>query len=87
MLTVFTHLDKYRVRAALDDPLIKGRPTFHWRLPNADLEDKDWTVSLEWRRWLGVERLSLDPDAMAARTEEARDEALADSDVWTRLFR
>lgn len=87
MLTVFTHLDQDRVRAALDDPLISGRPTFHWRLPNADLEDPEWTVSREWRRWLGVERLSLDPDAMAERTRAAREEALADSDMWTRLFR
>lgn len=84
---MFTHLDEERVRAALDDPLISGRPTFHWRLPNADLEDPEWTVSREWRRWLGVERLSLDPEAMAERTRAAREEALADSDMWTRLFR
>jgi hypothetical protein len=87
MLTVFTHVDKDRVRKTLDDPLIKGRPTFHWRLPNADLEDSDWTVSREWRRWLSVERLSLDPEGITARTKQAREEALADADVWTRLFR
>lgn len=86
MLTVFTHLDEERVRARLDDPLIGGRPTFHWRLPNADLEDPEWTVSREWRRWLEVERLSLNADELARRMAEVRDDARREAGLWSELF-
>lgn len=60
MLPLFAHLDEDRVRAKLDDPLIKARPTYHYRLPNTRLSDPDWGVVLEWNRWVSVERLSAD---------------------------
>ena len=58
MLPLFAHLDEERVRAKLDDPLIKARPTYHYRLPNTSLADPDWDVSVEWNRWVSVERLA-----------------------------
>jgi len=60
MLPLFMHLDKDRVRSKLDNPLIKARPTFHYRLPNTNLADPAWNVTVEWNRWVSVERLAAD---------------------------
>jgi len=64
MLPLFAFLDEDRVRALLDDPRIKPRPTFHYRLPNSRVDEPHWTVTREWRRWLSVERLATDPDRL-----------------------
>ena len=50
--------DPARVRARVDDPRISPRPAFHYRLPDANLGQADWSVCLEWNRWLVVERLA-----------------------------
>jgi hypothetical protein len=70
MLPLFAHLDEQRVRAILDDPLIKARPTYHYRLPNTDFADPGWGVVREWNRWVIVERLA---------TDDARRGQLADA--------
>lgn len=58
LLPLFAHLDSPRVRAAVNDPLIKPRPTFHYRLPDARFGEPGWTVLREWNRWCVVERLA-----------------------------
>ncbi len=40
--------------------LVKGRPTFHYRLPNCELARPGWTPAQDWNRWLRVERLAND---------------------------
>lgn len=60
MLPLFAHLDEQRVRASVDDPRIKSRPTLHYRLPNCDIDDGDWSVTRPWRDWLQVEHLAAD---------------------------
>jgi hypothetical protein len=53
----------------VDDPKIKARPTFHYRLPNCHIEDPDWSLAGEWNTWCVVERLAGrgdDLDALAA---------------------
>lgn len=49
--------------------LVKPRPTFHYRLPNARLSDPDWGSVVEWNRWLEVEKLAADPAALTARAD------------------
>jgi hypothetical protein len=44
-----------------DWPLVKARPTFHYRLPNCDLNQRGWSPAVEWNRWVRVERLASDP--------------------------
>lgn len=66
MLPLFAWLDADLVRRFVDDLRIKARPTFHYRLPDANIDEPDWTVSLEWRRWLVVERLAADPERLDA---------------------
>ncbi|PIW30589.1 MAG: amidoligase enzyme [Rhodospirillales bacterium CG15_BIG_FIL_POST_REV_8_21_14_020_66_15] len=77
MLPLFRHLDEGAVTARLDDPLIKARPTFHYRLPDCALADPDWSPVTEWNRWVKVEELAADPDrlgdmARACRTHLSR---------------
>lgn len=57
---LFAHLDEARVRRLSDDPLIKARPTFHYRLPDARLSDPDWSLAAEWNDWVQVELLAED---------------------------
>ena len=61
MLPLFRHLDEDRVISRLDDPLIKARPTFHYRLPNCDLGNPAWSPVVEWNRWVRIEELAADP--------------------------
>jgi hypothetical protein len=60
MLPLFAHLDEARVRAVVDDDRIKARPTFHYRLPNCDIDNRGWNLDYPWRLWLEVEKLSND---------------------------
>lgn len=66
LMPLFAWADAARVRAAVDDPRIKARPAFHYRLPDCRLADPDWSVLVEWARWLAVERLADDPARLAA---------------------
>jgi len=41
--------------------LVKPRPTFHYRLPNSDLNQPGWSPARDWNRWVAVERLASSP--------------------------
>ena len=58
MLPLFIWLNEDLVRRVIADRRVKARPAFHYRLPNANLGEIGWNVSLEWNRWLVVERLA-----------------------------
>jgi Putative amidoligase enzyme len=60
MLPLFLHLDEARLRAVVDDPRVKPRPTLHYRLPNCEIDRPDWGVHLAWQDWLQVEALAGD---------------------------
>lgn len=60
LLPLFAWLDGARVRATVPDPRVKSRPTFHYRLPDANFGMADWTITREWDRWCEVERLAAD---------------------------
>ncbi len=65
MLPLFLHLDRERVRAVVDDPRVKARPTLHYRLPNCEIHRDDWGIHLAWGDWLQVEALAADRDRLA----------------------
>jgi hypothetical protein len=73
MLPLFAHLDEARVRNAIDDPRIKPRPTFHYRLPNCDIDNPQWNIDNCWFAWLEVERLSNDPERLQLFCAEYND--------------
>lgn len=66
LLPLFAWLDGNRVRRRLDDPRIKPRPALHYRLPDANLGQPGWSLTLEWNRWAVVERLAARPAVLEA---------------------
>lgn len=61
LLPLLVHLFGPELLARVDEPtLVKGRPTFHYRLPNCEIAAPGWTPALDWNRWLAVERLAND---------------------------
>lgn len=58
LLPMLCWIDPDRVRARLPREKINRRPTWHWRLPNSELSNPEWSIGEEWRRWLAVERLA-----------------------------
>ncbi|EXJ13981.1 amidoligase family protein [Imhoffiella purpurea] len=74
MLPLLAELDADRVRRAVDDPRIKARPTFHYRLPDCHIERPDWSLADPWNGWWVVEELAQRPedlDALGAAFMEA----------------
>jgi hypothetical protein len=57
LLPMLDEINSDRVREAVDDPKIKARPTFHYRLPNCQIERPDWSLAGAWNTWCVVERL------------------------------
>src|SRR5918998_4214560 len=66
LLPLLHHLDEKRVRAVLPNEKINGRPTFHYRLPDARVSDPGWSIAPDWNRWVAVERLAADRDRLEA---------------------
>ncbi|WP_110675498.1 amidoligase family protein [Salinicola sp. RZ23] len=73
LLPLFAWLAPDHPSPLLQEGLVKPRPTYHYRLPNASLSDPDWGASLEWNRWVEVERLAADPARLAERCAAYRE--------------
>lgn len=59
LLPLFAYINDNLVRELYGTKeKINKRPTFHYRLPNCDLSNKDWTFNQEWECWLYVEKLA-----------------------------
>ncbi len=61
MLPIFYEINKDKLMQALPEEehdLIKGRPAFHYRLPDCRIGEVDWSAATEWNRWVMVERLA-----------------------------
>lgn len=62
LLPLLAEIDEKRVRAAVDDPRIKPRPTFHYRMPNCEIEKQDWSLAYPFNIWWIVEYLAGEPE-------------------------
>jgi hypothetical protein len=62
-------------------PLVKPRPTYHYRMPNSEIAAPGWTPARDWNRWVVVEQLANEP----ARLSELAREYLATFDLPLRL--
>lgn len=70
MLPLFNHLDDTTVQGRIPDPRIKSRPTFHYRLPNCQIDRSGWSLADSWNVWWTVDELAQrheDLDMLAAR--------------------
>lgn len=65
LLPLLAEIDADRVRRAVDDPRIKARPTFHYRLPNCHIERPGWSLAGPWNTWCVVETLAQRGDDLA----------------------
>ena len=72
MLPLFQYLDKERIDAVIDDERVKPRPTFHYRLPNCDIDDPGWNLDNSLDTWLQVEQLAFDKKLSEIATEYPR---------------
>lgn len=73
LLPLLAEIDESLVRDAVDDDRIKPRPTFHFRLPNCDIEKDHRSLAQAWNAWCVVERLADRPDALEALAGKFRD--------------
>jgi hypothetical protein len=66
LLPVLAYLDDERVMSRVEDRhLVRGRPAYHYRLPNCMVDEPDWTLSGEWNTWVAIERLAADKSKLA----------------------
>jgi hypothetical protein len=71
MLPLFTHLNKELVmKYPVERDMIKPRPTFHYRLPNSEVDDPEWSFAKEWNNWVLVEKLAADPSKIERMTKD-----------------
>ncbi|MGP9677868.1 amidoligase family protein [Halomonas sp. AOP27-A1-41] len=70
LLPLFAYLCPEHPHALLHTKLIKPRPTFHYRLPNAQLSQPGWGAVVEWNRWVEVEQLAADTPLLQTRCDE-----------------
>ncbi|GHA13251.1 hypothetical protein GCM10008090_23720 [Arenicella chitinivorans] len=60
MLPMFAYIDEDLVRSVVDDNRINPRPTFHYRLPNCEIDNPDWNLNRSVELWMAVEELAQD---------------------------
>lgn len=63
MLPILCQLDEARVLDGVDEDertLVKGRPAFHYRLPDCRINVPGWSVASAWNQWVYVEKLAAD---------------------------
>jgi len=68
LFPLFAFLQPDSLPELLGDARIKPRPTYHYRLPNAQFAQPGWSVVAEWNRWVEVERLAADETLLAERS-------------------
>ena len=70
LLPLLKEIDPERIEREIEDPRVKARPTFHYRLPNCRIERKDWSLASSWNTWLVVEHLAARDDDLRQLTTE-----------------
>lgn len=93
MLPILSHLDKERVVAGVleeERKLVKGRPAFHYRLPDCKVNVPGWTVARPWNQWVHIETLATDPELVDQLILAWRDHAtrfsLTPNSSWVQLL-
>ncbi len=76
MLPLFSSIDEKTIADAVDDDRVKARPAFHYRLENSCVDESGWSIENAWNRWLKIEQLANDQEAL----DELSSELLADAE-------
>ncbi len=71
LLPLFRSYDEEAFLAQTKDMgSVSARPTWHFRLPDCRIDEADWSLGHEWRRWVFVERLAQYADLLARLEDE-----------------
>ncbi len=71
LLPLFTFIDEETVfRFPVEKDKIKARPTFHYRLPNSDIDNPQWSLASEWNKWVQVEILANNPQKLTTLSDQ-----------------
>lgn len=70
MLPMLASIDQDAVSAAVDDPRVKARPAFHYRLANSCVDEPGWSIADPWSNWVRIEQLAADRDALSSLAAE-----------------
>jgi hypothetical protein len=67
LMPLFVHVTHADYSSRVEDwALVKPRPTFHYRLPNSEIQRPGWSPAVDWNRWTAVERLASTPESRRA---------------------
>jgi len=90
MLPILFELRPDAVLAAINEDereLVRGRPAFHYRLPDCRINEAGWSVAGAWNRWTWVETVAADTALLAELIDAWRDSnsrfSLAPRTSWT----
>ena len=72
MLPLLSEISPTAIRIAVNDDRVKARPAFHYRLANCEIDDPSWSIAEPWKRWLQIEQLAADRDALNECCEQYR---------------
>jgi hypothetical protein len=65
VLPLIAHIGAPDLEQRVEDwALVGSRPTFHYRLPNCELAQPDWSPARDWNRWVMIERVAEDPELL-----------------------
>ena len=69
LLPLFAFINEDLLREYVDDDRVNARPTFHYRLPNCDIDNPDWNLDTTIEMWMAVELLAFDEGLQAVCNE------------------
>lgn len=64
MMPLLAMLDNDLVASVMEGEKNEPRPTFHYRLPNSQVDNPDWRFETEWNYWLVIEELVTDNEML-----------------------
>lgn len=81
LLPLFKHIDAQPIDAKLPHEKINARPTFHYRLPNCQINEADWQLSRCWNIWCVVEKIASAPELLQSLINEYQQQSVIDKAI------
>lgn len=90
MLPLFAFIDENLIRNLYgEEEKINKRPTFHYRLPNSEISNGEWSIKKEWNIWLNVENLANNKNILNSAIEawkEYNDKIISTEKEWLEII-
>lgn len=85
---LFAYLKKDKVSQYADMGIVRERPTFHYRLPNSQIGQEDWSLEQVWNNWVTIENLAADRDKLQQMSRQylsmKKDTMIGFSSKWAK---